>query len=91
MSALNPMPTMPLGRARDLVARELETLLRPEVVDRILRESLGEMRHAPPGDPLLQLRALVGAHLLETVADTLGRIGRPGEATRQVRPAKRRS
>lgn len=78
-----PATSLRLHRTRDLLGRELGALLRPEVADRILSESIAEAA-SDPHDPSARLRCLVGARLLEAVSDLLARAAKDETPLAQV-------
>jgi len=71
----DPRPQRALHRAHRALELELRALLRPERAAAILEEALDKVIHEDGPDPARRLRSLVGARLLDEVADLLGRVG----------------
>ena len=71
----DPRPQRALHRAHRALELELRALLRPERAAAILEEALDKVIHDDGPDPARRLRSLVGARLLDEVADLLGRVG----------------
>lgn len=71
----DPRPRRALHRAHRALELELRGFMRPELADALLEAALERVMHESPEDPGRRLRAVVGARLLDDVADLLTRVG----------------
>jgi len=70
----NPRPQRQLHRAHRGLEEELRALFRTERADEILERALETVVEGSSEDPARQLRSLVGARLLNEIADLLTRV-----------------
>jgi len=71
----DPRPQRALHRAHRALEGELRAFLSPERADSILESALEIVVQGDFEDPARRLRAIVGAELLDEVADMLTRVG----------------
>jgi len=71
----DPRPRRAMNRVRRALEGELRDLLCRERADEILETATEIVLIEEPADPARRLRAIVGARLLDEVADLLTRVG----------------
>lgn len=71
----DPRPRRAMNRVRRALEEELRGLLTRERADEILETATEIVLIEEPSDPARRLRALVGARLLDEIADLLTRVG----------------